>query len=132
MFFKDTRTERGIFPLVIGYYLCFTLYAAITVPCDFNRDIKSFSEVVYDDTSPLMVVSSDKVNEGNKKTATIWYLKMRSANYGSLGAFKRAAPNVKSGTYIIYYREYTSDLQALFPTFAVLKRGVIWNIGRIE
>jgi hypothetical protein len=77
-------------------------------------------------------VSSDTVNEGNKKTATIWYLKMRSRNYQSLDDFKRAASNVKSGTYLIFYKEYTNDLQVLYPSFAVLKQGRIWNIGRIE
>jgi 4-amino-4-deoxy-L-arabinose transferase-like glycosyltransferase len=132
LFFKGVRAARGMFPLVIGFFICYTVFGAITVPDDFNRDIKSFSEVVYGEPSPLIVIGSKKVNEGSKKTVTVWYMRMWSENYPSLGDFLKVAPEVKSGTYLIFNRDYTDDLQELFPSFSVLKMGVIWNIGRVE
>jgi 4-amino-4-deoxy-L-arabinose transferase-like glycosyltransferase len=132
LYFKDARTGQVIFPLVIGFFIGFTIYTAVTVPCDFNWDIKSFAGVVYDDPSPLIVVRSGKVNEGRKRTVTVWYLKMWSENYESLDQFLERASDIQRGTYLIYYRDYASTMQGLYPSFRVLKKGKIWEIGRVE
>jgi len=132
LFIRRTGTEKGVFSMAVGFFVGFTIFTAVTVPLDFNRDIKTFSNVVYDDHSPLVVIGSKEVDEGNKKTVTIWYLKMRSVHYNSLNRFLKSAKNVQRGTYFIYYKDYTEKLRELYPTFHTLKMGTIWNLGRVE
>ena len=132
LYARRAPAEKGVFWLVAGFFISFTLLTAVTVPLDFNSDIKTFSRVVYDQRSPLYVVGSSKVNEGNKRTVTIWYLKMRGVDYKSLDQFTKRVPNPERGSYIIYNREYRERLGELYPTFTTLKTGRIWNIGRVE
>jgi 4-amino-4-deoxy-L-arabinose transferase-like glycosyltransferase len=132
LFSRRIDVTKGVFNLVIGFFVALTIFTAVTVPLDFNTDIKTFADVVYDDPSPLVVIGSNKVNEGNKKTATIWYLKMRSANYSSLDSFLKRVENVERGTYFIYYKDYSEKLYELYPTFYTLKKGKIWNLGRVD
>lgn len=132
LYVRRTDTGKGVFNLVIGFFLAFTVFTAVTVPLDFNRDIKTFSSVVYDDPSPLIVISTNKVNEGGKKTVTIWYLKMRSVQYNSLDRFLKRNKSVGPDTYLIYYRDYSEKLRELYPTFRTLKEGKIWNLGKVE
>jgi len=131
-YFRRTATKTGIPLIVVSFFIAFTLHTAVTVPLDFNSDIKNFADVVYDEPSPLIVIGSKKVNEGQKKTVTKWYLKMSSTHYKSLDQFIKIANQVSRGTYLIYNNEYTDSLSDLYDSFKVLKTGVIWNIGIIE
>ncbi len=132
IYFRRIVSDAGIFLLVTIFFIIFTVHTAVTVPLDFNKDIKSFSDVLYDEPSPLIVIATDKVNEGSKTTATIWYLKMPSIQYNSFDVFKRDIKQIEKGTYLIYYREYTEKLYKLFSSFKELKTGRVWNLGVVE
>ena len=131
MYFRKVSNNKGIFLLIVIFFLCFTLHTAVTVPLDFNSDLKKFSRVIFNKPSPLVVISTDRVNEGGKTTATIWYLKMSSVQYSSLEEFKNAIGQIKKGTYLMFYREYTESLNEIFTRFEVLEEGKIWNLGLI-
>jgi 4-amino-4-deoxy-L-arabinose transferase-like glycosyltransferase len=122
---------RKPFFLAAVFFIVFTVETAITVPLDFNHDLKRFGSIVYDDPSPFVVVSTNRVNEGNKTTATIWYLKMDSTQYGSLEKFRKASDNIEEGTYVMFDREDTENIRSMFDSFDVLMYGRIWNLGRI-
>ena len=131
IYFKRVSPERGMMYLVSTFFVAFTIQTAITVPLDFNPDLKKFSRVVYDVPSPLVVVSNSSVNEGGKTTATIWYLKMKSTQYGSVDEFKKAFGGITEGTYVMFYRGDSEEIRAMFRSFEIMKHGTIWNLGRI-
>jgi 4-amino-4-deoxy-L-arabinose transferase-like glycosyltransferase len=131
LYFRRVTNEKGLFVLVAIFFLCFTINSAVTVPLDFNRDLKEFSRVIYNEPSPLVVISTNRVNEGGKTTATIWYLKMPSVQYNSLEEFRKAIGQIQKGTYLMFYKGYTEDLNRMFSSFKVLKEGRIWNLGLI-
>jgi len=127
---KDSVGRKPFF-LATVFFIAFAVETAITVPLDFNPDLKRFGSIVYDDPSSFVVVSTNRVNEGSKTTATIWYLKMNSTQYGSLDAFRKASGGIAEGTYVMFYREDTDKILSMFESFDVLMNGKIWNLGRI-
>lgn len=127
---KDSVGRKPFF-LAAVFFIAFAVETAITIPLDFNSDLKRFGSIVYDDPSPFVVVSTDRVNEGSKTTATIWYLKMNSTQYGSLDKFRKSSGGMEEGTYVMFYREDTDKILSMFESFDVLMNGKIWNLGRI-
>jgi len=132
-YFSKIKANRGILYGTVMFFICFTIFTAITVPLDFNADIKSFSEVVYEEQSPLIIINTKEVNEGgNKRRAAYWYLKMRDSEYRTFDHFINKSDKIKRGTYLIYYNGYERKLKSIHSSFKVLKTGKIWNIGVIE
>jgi hypothetical protein len=102
--------------------------AIVTVPLDFNHDIKKFSKV-YEMPAPIVVIGTKKVNEGS---ITIWYMRKRSGRYRTLDDFLMEANTIERGTYLIYYKDYTEALMGLYDSFTELQKGKIWNIGIVR
>jgi len=128
---RDTNVKLLLITLI--YFVIFTTTAAITVPVDFNADIKSFKEVVYNEQNPLIVINTKEVNEGNIKTGVAkWYLRMVPKEYRTMDLFIPEADLYGDGTYFIYYYKYTEKLKSIYDTFEVLKAGKVWNLGIIR
>ncbi len=131
LLFKKIEPKYGVFFIVFTFFIMFTIHTAITVPLDFNRDIKNFADV-YKGPAPIVVISTKKVNEGSKTRATIWYLRKRSKQYKTFDHFLKNSDKIEKGTYLIFYNAYTEDLKKLYVSFKVLKTGKIWSIGIAE
>ncbi len=115
------------------YFILFTILTAVTVPLDFNADIKSFAKIVYEKPSPVIVINTKEVNEGSRKGRPIyWYMRMDAKEYRTLEKFQNSEKNVQAGTYLLYYKNYEGGLQNLYQSLDVLKRGKIWNIGLVR
>jgi 4-amino-4-deoxy-L-arabinose transferase-like glycosyltransferase len=133
LYYSKTELRIGILAAVGTYFIAFTIFTAVTVPLDFNADIKSFGKLVYDKPSPVVVINTKEVNEGrNKRRAVYWYLKMNASEHRTLEDFLAQQDSVKKGSYLIYYKAYNAQLRSHFPSLAVLKAGRIWNLGVIE
>ena len=87
---KRIDAKIGAFSVVFLFFILFTIHTAITVPLDFNRDIKNFADV-YKEPAPIVVISSRKVDEGSKTRVTIWYLRKRSTQYNTYEKFLEAS-----------------------------------------
>jgi len=131
LFIKKTDGKIGLFMVVFIFFITFTIHTAITVPLDFNSDIKSFASV-YKLPAPIYVISTNKVNEGNKTRATIWYMRKRSIQYNNLDHFIKDAKKVEKGAYLIFYKDYTYKINEIYNNFKVLQSGKIWNIGVVN
>lgn len=131
LLFKKIEPKSGVFYVVFTFFIMFTVHTAITIPLDFNRDIKNFADV-YKGPAPIVVISTKKVNEGSKTRATIWYLRKRSKQYKTLDHFLKNSDKIEKGTYLIFNKGYTEDLKKLYESFKVLKTGKIWSIGIAE
>jgi 4-amino-4-deoxy-L-arabinose transferase-like glycosyltransferase len=130
-YFRRTAPDMGSFLLAGVFFIAFTVETAITVPLDFNPDLKDFSKIIYEEPFPLAVVSNRSVNEGGKTTATIWYLKMNSTQYGSVEEFGKALEGIERGTYVMFYRGDAEKIRPMFKSFETLADGAIWSLGRI-
>ncbi len=106
----------------------FTIHTAITVPLDFNSDIKSFADV-YEGPAPIIVIGTKEVDEGSKTRVTIWYMRKRSKQYKTFEKFLTVSGGIEKGTYLIFYNGYTDRLRELYGSFKILKIGKIWSIG---
>lgn len=130
------KNARPVFGAVFQsglYFFLFTILTAVSVPLDFNADIKSFAEVVYEKQSPMVIINTKEVNEGSKKTRPVyWYMRMEAKEYRTLERFLKDADTVQAGTYLLYYKNYESSLKNLYPSFEVLQRGKIWSIGLVN
>jgi 4-amino-4-deoxy-L-arabinose transferase-like glycosyltransferase len=131
--------RRGVKP-IIGvlfqsslYFFLFTILTAVTVPLDFNADIKRFAEAVYEKPSSIVIINTKEVNEGSGKARPVyWYMRMDAKEYRTLEKFLKDADTVRAGTYLLYYKNYETDLKSLYPTLEVHQRGKIWSIGLVN
>lgn len=128
---KRIDAKIGVFSVVFLFLVIYTIHTAITVPLDFNRDIKNFADV-YEEPAPIVVISSRKVDEGRKTTVTIWYMRKRSIQYKTLEHFLEVSEEIEKGTYLIFYNGYSEELKEKYDSFNILKTGKIWNIGVVE
>ena len=103
----------------------------MTVPLDFNPDLKAFGRIVYDDPSPFVVVGTREVDEGNKTFATKWYLKMNSVQYPTVADLDENRDAMENGTYVMYYGGDADRVESMFGDFEILKEGIVWNLGRV-
>lgn len=127
-FLKRVEGRVGVFSIVFIFFVMFTIHTAITVPLDFNSDIKSFADV-YEEPAPIVVISTKEVDEGSKTRVTIWYMRKRSKQYKTFEKFLTVSGEIEKGTYLIFYNGYTDRLQELYGSFKILKIGKIWSIG---
>ncbi len=127
-FFRRIDAKIGVCSLVFIFFISFTVHTAITVPLDFNSDIKSFADV-YEDSAPIVVISTREVDEGSKTRVTIWYMRKRSKQYKTFEHFLEASGEIEKGTYLVFYNGYTDELQKLYESFKILKTGKVWSIG---
>ncbi|GAI92869.1 unnamed protein product [marine sediment metagenome] len=130
-FFRRINAKLGVFSLVFIFFISFTVHTAITIPLDFNSDIKSFADV-YEDSAPIVIISTREVDEGSKTRVTIWYMRKRSKQYKTFEHFLEASGEIEKGTYLIFYNGYTDELQKLYESFKILKTGKIWSIGVVR
>jgi 4-amino-4-deoxy-L-arabinose transferase-like glycosyltransferase len=129
-YFLKGDTNLKLFIMVSIFFIVFSITTAITVPLDFNADIKSFRGVVYQKPNDLILINTNEVNEGRyKRGATKWYLRMDAVQYGTIDSFLPDAEKYTHGAYFIYYYKYTNQLNNIFDTFTVLKTGQVWNLG---
>ncbi len=128
---KRIDAKIGVFSVVSLFFIIFTIHTAITVPLDFNRDIKNFADV-YKEPASIVVISSRKVDEGKKTKVTIWYMRKRSKQYKTLEHFLEVSEEIEKGTYLIFYNGYAEELKEKYDSFNILKTGKIWNIGVVE
>jgi len=130
------KNARPVFGAVFHsglYFFLFTILTAVSVPLDFNADIKSFAQVVYEKQSPMVIINTKEVNEGSGKARPVyWYMRMDAKEYRTLERFLKDADTVQAGTYLLYYKNYESSLKNLYPFFEVLQRGKIWSIGLVN
>lgn len=130
LYFYRGNTNVKLLLLTFIYFITFTITTATTVPLDFNADIKSFKEIIYNEQETLVVINTKEVNEGRyKRGATKWYLRMDAKQYRTLDMFIPDTEQYRRDTYFIYYYKYTDQLQQTYDSFQVLKRGKIWNLG---
>jgi 4-amino-4-deoxy-L-arabinose transferase-like glycosyltransferase len=133
LYVKNARPRTGIPLLTLAFFVTFTAGAAVTVPLDFNADIKSFRSVVTDTRAPLIFVNTRAVDEGKVKArATIWYLGMDAVQYGSVESFAAQGGDLAPTTHIIFYRGEEREIRRIVPSLAVLRRGRIWSIGVVR
>lgn len=130
-FLRKIDAKIGVFSLVFIFFISYTIHTAITVPLDFNSDIKSFADV-YKNSAPIVVISTREVNEGSKTRVTIWYMRKRSKQYKTFEHFLEASGEIEKGTYLIFYNGYSDELQRLYESFKILKTGKIWSIGVVR
>jgi 4-amino-4-deoxy-L-arabinose transferase-like glycosyltransferase len=130
-YIKNVDSRIGVFFVTAIFFVLFTAVTIVTVPLDFNHDIKKFSKV-YKEPAPLVVVGTKQVNEGSKTRVTIWYMRKRSGRFKTLDDFLKASDTIERGTYLIYYKEYTDELEGLYDSFTELQKGKIWNIGIVR
>lgn len=131
-FLKRVPGRVGLFTVTVVFFLAFTLNAWITVPLDFNQDIKSFAPV-YQGPAPVYVIGSKQANEGRKKRVIYWYFDTaNTAQYGSLSSFTDQVGDPPDGSYMLFYHGYTSELEKRYPSLQVLDTGIVWNIGVIR
>ncbi|MFW6180784.1 MAG: hypothetical protein ACOC8N_03470, partial [Spirochaetota bacterium] len=129
LYLKRVPPAAGMFTLTLVFFLAFTVMAWITVPLDFNPDIKSFAPD-YRGPAPVYVIGSKKADEGNKKRVIYWYLGTEdSRQYPSLQAFRERVQELPAGAYLIFNREYTGELAVQYPSLEVLEEGIVWNMG---
>jgi 4-amino-4-deoxy-L-arabinose transferase-like glycosyltransferase len=131
LYLFNVDPARGIYLLAGVFFIAFTVHTAVTVPLDFNPDLKAFGRIVYDESSPFVVIGTDEVNEGNKTFATKWYLKMDSIQYRTIDEFENAADGIENGTYVMLYRGDAEKVGGMFSSFETLKKGIVWNLGRV-
>jgi 4-amino-4-deoxy-L-arabinose transferase-like glycosyltransferase len=130
---RDAKPVIGVLFQSGLYFFLFTILTAVSVPLDFNADIKSFAEVVYEKPSPMIIINTKEVNEGSKKTRPVyWYMRMEAKEYRTLERFLKDADKVQAGTSLLFYKKYESRLKNLYPSFEVLQRGKIWSIGLVN
>lgn len=129
LYLKQVPAALGLFVATLVFFLAFTVMAWVTVPLDFNPDIKSFAPV-YQGPAPVYVIGSKKADEGRKKRVIYWYLGTPDTRqYGSLQSFRERVEEVPGGSYLVFNREYTGELKGHYPSLEVLKEGIVWNIG---
>ena len=128
-FLKGNLSVKLLFVTTI-FFIVFVITTAITVPLDFNADIKSFREVIFQKPNTLVIINTREVREGHYKVgATKWYLRMDADQYRTLDLFLPEAMEYRRGTYYIYYNKYTDVLKETYDTFTVLRTGKVWNLG---
>jgi 4-amino-4-deoxy-L-arabinose transferase-like glycosyltransferase len=128
-FMKGDINVKLLFVTTI-FFIVFSITTAIIVPLDFNADIKSFREVIFQKSNTLVIINTKEVDEGHYKIgATKWYLRMDAKQYRTLDVFIPDAKEYTRGTYYIYYYKYTDTLKEIYDTFTVLKTGKVWNLG---
>lgn len=129
LYLKRVPAAAGLFTVTLAFFLAFTVMAWITVPLDFNPDIKSFARA-YRGPAPVYVIGSKKADEGNKKRVIYWYLGTEDTRqYGSLQAFRERVQELPAGSYLIFNHEYTGELADRYPSLQVLEEGIVWNMG---
>jgi 4-amino-4-deoxy-L-arabinose transferase-like glycosyltransferase len=128
---KRIKAPVGLFSLVLLFFISFTIFVAVTVPMDFNRDLRDFSSQ-YRHPAPLYVVRSKRVNEGGKAHPLYWYMRKDPVEFSDFEAFSGAVDTIERGSYIIYDKGYDDSMNALLPTFEPLELGRIWNLGRYD
>jgi hypothetical protein len=132
LFFVQTPSPGARpFLIVAMFYGLFTLFTAVTVPMDFNRDLRDFAPT-YEYPAPLYMVRTREVEETGKKNPLYWYTRKIPVGYRDFAKFAEEKQQIKKGSYIIYYRGDTERMIALFPSFELLQTGRIWNIGYYE
>jgi 4-amino-4-deoxy-L-arabinose transferase-like glycosyltransferase len=128
---KSVSARTGLFTIVGLFYALFTLFAAVTVPMDFNRDLRDFTRV-YKYPAPLYMVRTREIEETGKKNPLYWYTRKIPVGFRDFETFAEARSRIEEGSFIIYYREDTERMTALLPSFEILQTGRIWNIGFYE
>lgn len=131
LYVKKVPASTGLFSAVLLFFLAFTITVAVTVPMDFNRDIRGFAKH-YRRPSPLYVIHSKKVNEGGKSNPIYWYMDTEPVEFSDLRSFEEAAGEVDRGSYLIFNKEYTEELESLLPSLELVQKGKIWNFARYE
>jgi 4-amino-4-deoxy-L-arabinose transferase-like glycosyltransferase len=128
---KRIAAPVGPFFLVLLFFISFTIFAAVTVPMDFNRDIRNFKSL-YRYPAPIYVVRSKEVNEGGKSHPLYWYMRKDPVEFHDFEAFAGAVDAIERGSYIIYDKGYSDSMRELLPSFEPMKTGKIWNLGRYD
>jgi 4-amino-4-deoxy-L-arabinose transferase-like glycosyltransferase len=131
MYVKRVPASTGLFSVVLLFFAAFTITVAVTVPMDFNRDFRNFAEH-YRRPEPLYVIHSRNVNEGGKSNPVYWYMGVEPVEFADLETFEEAAGDITRGSYIIFNREYTEELESLLPSLELIQKGKIWNFARYE
>ena len=128
---KSVPAKPGIFALILIFFITFTIDAAVTVPMDFNRDLRRFAKT-YEYPAPLYMVRTREINETGKSKPLYWYTRARVKGYRDMDSFIESKPPVERGSFIIFYRGDMDEMSQLLPTLSVLQTGKIWIIARVE
>jgi len=131
LYVKSVPTKPGIFIIVVVFFITFTIDAAVTVPMDFNRDLRKFASL-YEYPAPLYMVDSGEINETGKAKPIYWYMRTQPEEYDDVASLKESKFRLERGTFIIFYKSDIDDMLELFPTLSVLKTGKIWTIAHYE
>jgi len=128
---KSIPARPGIFALILLFFITFTIDAAVTVPMDFNRDLRRFARL-YEYPAPLYMVRTREISETGKSKPLYWYTRARVEGYRDMNSFIESKPSVESGSFIIFYKGDIDEMSQLLPTLSVLETGKIWIIARVE
>jgi hypothetical protein len=131
MYVRKVPAAVGLFTAVLVFFSAFTLTVAVTVPMDFNRDIRVFAQW-YRHPAPLFVIHSKQVNEGGKSNPLYWYMRRKPVEFADLDAFSEAVDDIPRGSYLLFNGEYREELTVLLPSLELLGRGDIWDFARYE
>jgi len=133
LYVKKIDTKKSIITGILIFFISFIIMTSITVPLDFNADIKKFSKLKIDKSKPLIIINTNEVNEGHyKRRPVYWYMKMRSQEYNTFDSFLKHSKKLKHGTYILYYKGYTNKLEKMYSSFEIIEKGKIWNIAILK
>jgi 4-amino-4-deoxy-L-arabinose transferase-like glycosyltransferase len=131
LYVKSVPAKPGIFILSVIFFITFTITTAVTVPMDFNRDLRNFAPV-YEYPAPLYMVRTREINEMGKSKPLYWYTRARVSGYRDLNSFIESEPSVEKGSYIIFYKDDVNEMTGLFPNLSIRETGKIWTIAIVE
>jgi 4-amino-4-deoxy-L-arabinose transferase-like glycosyltransferase len=131
LYIKSIPSFPGIILLVLLFFASFTITTAVTVPMDFNRDLRKFASL-YEYPAPLYMVRTREISETGKQNPLYWYMRKRSEGYRDFESFAGSVSEIEKGSFVIFYKGDTGRMLGLFPSLTVLQTGRIWNIAKYE
>jgi hypothetical protein len=131
LYLKRIPTAKGLFFIIFVFFLLFTINAAITVPMDFNRDLRNFA-LYYKFSASFYVIHSPRVNQHGRCKPLYWYMRKRPQEFKNLEMFIEIKDQVPWDSYLIFNKDDAKVLEKTFPSVEILKTSKLWNIGRYD